>query len=109
MADEPENDYDAGDQKKQAKKEAKAKVRRDEELDFWRAVLATYEGRAVLWKALERCKIFRFGFTGDSNLLHFNEGERSIGGWVMDELFSSDPTAYAKMRFEHEKRLEKGN
>ena len=109
MAEDFESDYDAGDQAKQAKKEAKLKHQRDEELDMWRSVLATYEGRAVLWKALERCKIFRFGFVGDSNLLHFNEGERSRGGWIMDELFQSDPTAYAKMRFEHEERLKKGN
>lgn len=109
MADDFDTEYDAGDQAKQAKKEELVKHRREKELDMWRAVLKTYEGRAVLWEALERCTIFRFGFVSDSNLLHFNEGERSIGGWIMDELFKSDPAAYAKMRFEHEERLLKGN
>lgn len=78
---------------------------RDEELRQERfrldmqAVLATPEGRRVLWWFLGACGLFETSFTGDSRTF-FNEGKREIGHLLVKAMAQADPEALPTMMLE---------
>jgi len=85
------------DQVKEAGRREKFRAR--QECDDLRAVLATPFGRRLVWKYLEACGVFsQSHVTGEAPLATaFNEGRRSIGLRLFDEVTRHDPGAYAVM------------
>ncbi len=71
--------------------------RREREVDDLRAVVATPEGRRVMWRMLEHCGVFRSTFTGHGARDAFNEGARNVGLFVMGELAEAEPDVITTM------------
>ena len=71
--------YDAGDPNQVNQKKRKFELDQQLSEEEFRHVLNTREGRAVVWRVLELCGIFRQSFTGDPAHTYFNEGKRKIG------------------------------
>lgn len=91
---------DVGDEVEVTKKTKGFQLIREREIEEMRQVLDTYEGRAMLWRLLEECAIYTFGFCGDNDLLNHREGKREVGGWLIQEIAEANSNAYMKMQHE---------
>lgn len=91
--------FDAGNPTDVKEKKSKAQLRIDRETEELREILTTYGGRAYIWRVLEKCGIYRTSFTGNSTTF-FNEGKRSIGLEIIEELFNAHVSAYNAMQSE---------
>lgn len=77
----------------QVRRGARLEVRRRErELNDWRAVLATAEGRRVIWQLLEHCKVFT-SIWDPSSRMHYQAGVQDVGHYVMAEIAEADDDA----------------
>ena len=87
-------------------KKAEPKV---EPTDFEQALDETMRlksdcGRQVLWEILERCGVYRSTFTGNPTVDAYNEGRRSMGVWLLDNLGQIDDGHYIKLLNEVSRR-----
>lgn len=69
--------------------------------DKYRKVLATTEGRDVIWDLLSYCGIYHDQFTGNSETFR-NLGMKKVGLKIIAEINKVDPKAYAKLLLEHD-------
>jgi hypothetical protein len=72
------------------------KNKRDTELDDLRQLLNTKWGRRLVWRILEQTGQHRTSFTGNSTTF-FNEGQRNVGLWLVDEVLLADTKGYVRM------------
>lgn len=93
----------AGSRAQVEKKTKRASLKEQHERENLRKTVETYEGRAVVWRILERCGIYSASFMGDG-YTEFREGKRSIGLWILTELHAYDPNVYLKMQAEAARR-----
>jgi hypothetical protein len=91
---------DVGDEVEVTKKVKGFQLIREREVEEMKQVLNTYGGRATLWRLLEECAIYTFGFCGDNDLLNHREGKREVGGWLIREIAEASPSAYMQMQNE---------
>jgi hypothetical protein len=91
--------YDAGDEKHVAKAKSKRQLKKEADDHFLTSVLSTYEGRAVIWRLLSECGVFRSSFTGDTDT-YFFEGKRSIGLDIINMIADVDPHGFSQIRDE---------
>ncbi len=91
-------DESALKRRKEKKKELH-EIWRKKELDDFKKVLSIPEGRRVLWRILEEAHVFKTTFTGNSTTF-FNEGKRSIGLMVLDEVMKASPEKFQQMQNE---------
>ena len=75
----------AADPKQVKKAKSKEDRKRFEELRDLRAVLETEEGRRVLWRFLEECKVFG-SVWHPSAQIHYNAGRQDFGHYIMSEI-----------------------
>lgn len=100
------------DTTKQDKQQKKAERKRRRELADIREVLTTPSGRRFYWRVMTDCGVFQRSFTGEVNTTMFNEGRRSIGNWLFNELMDANPNMFAQLsneaasEAESEKRIE---
>jgi len=82
----------------QHRKRTKAhKIRLAREREDISRVLASPEGKRVLWRILDQSKLLAPDmFTGDSTTFH-NLGKRDLGLWLYNEIMGSDPKAFLAM------------
>lgn len=73
------------------------KRQRDRELGDIRKVLSTPEGRRFVWRIMSTCGIFRSSMTGTSQTF-FNEGQREIGLFLLNETGLARPDAFVVMQ-----------
>lgn len=63
-----------------------------------RAVMASAEGRRVVYRLLEQAGVYRLSFAGEAPLLTaFNEGMRSVGLSLAAAVTAASPAAYTRM------------
>jgi hypothetical protein len=93
---EDDTAYDAGDETQVEAAWLKADRVRDHELGDLRSVLATAEGRRLVWRYLTRCGVFKTSMTGSSQTF-FLEGQRNVGLWLLADINAADPGAYVTM------------
>lgn len=60
------------------------------------AVVATPEGRTLLWSIIGHTKIYDEGFAGNSGDI-FDKGRRSVGLWLIAIMTEANPTTYPRM------------
>lgn len=72
-------------------------AQREVELKALRALLASPDGRQVLWRILARCHLFQLSFCGTERDTCLREGERSVGLWLLSELGQAEPEALATL------------
>ncbi len=73
---------------------------RARELEDFRWIMSTKEGRRFIRRMIERCHLYKTSFTGN-NTTFYLEGERNIGILLLAELNSSCPEQYGVMMKEH--------
>ena len=74
-----------------------------------RTVVATPEGRTLLWAILGQAQMYTEQFHGNSGDI-YEKGKRSIGIWIIDLMYETDPTIYPRMLLDvarREQRLQK--
>jgi len=62
-------------------------------------VLASAQGRRILWKYLSVSGVYEQSFTGNSTTF-FNEGRRSIGLLILADIMEANPESYLQMMME---------
>jgi hypothetical protein len=96
----------ASDEEQLEKARGKETRRAMREVDDLRAVLALPGGRRLLWRILERGRMFNSGFESDTHRVQFNEGRREMATWILAEIVRAKPTAFIEMMQEHTKDTE---
>jgi hypothetical protein len=84
------------------------KTAREQELNDFRHIMQTPEGRRWMWRMLGVTGVFRTSFTGNSTTF-FNEGMRNIGLILMTDLNEACPERYQQMMNEARRREETSN
>lgn len=74
----------------------KQRLGRDLELEDFKWVLSTPQGRRMVARYIGFCGVWKQSFTGNSETF-FNEGKRVVGLKLLEDLNDSDPSAYMKM------------
>lgn len=75
-------------------------LRRQDELNDLRAVLATAEGRRLLWRVLGHCGCFG-SVWHPSALIHYNSGRQDVGHWLQAEINAASRSQFFRMIQEH--------
>jgi hypothetical protein len=105
-----EHAFDATDAVAEANANREIKRREREDADVWRRILHSKQGRAWLYRRLERCHIYASTFVpGQSDVTAFQLGEENIGKRLMLEAQDASPDLYVQMlkeQREEEKRLD---
>lgn len=66
------------------------------QIEDLRWLMSDKRGRRVMWRVLEQAGVYRSSYTGD-NTTFFNEGQRNMGLWLMDEITTHCLTEYTEM------------
>lgn len=74
----------------------KAKLSRDREIEDFKQVVSSEEGRRFMWRLLGLTGVFRSSFTGNSETF-FREGQRNVGLILIGEIHEHCPDVYVKM------------
>lgn len=67
----------------------KEKDKRKGEIEDLKVVLASKQGRRVLWRVLKHCKVFESIWDASSRI-HHNAGRQDTGHFIMAEICSAD-------------------
>lgn len=82
--------------------EAVKRLKREQEINDFRTLMGTREGRRFVHRLLNVAGVFRTSFSTDSLLMAFNEGNRNGGLLLMHEIHETCPKRYSQMQKEHE-------
>lgn len=67
----------------------------------WANLLASREGRRIVWDILSRCGVFRSSYRGNADT-NFLEGERNIGLSIINErIIPNGAQLFGEMMAEH--------
>lgn len=86
----------ASDRKQVEEAKKKEKLRKTQEREDLRTVLALPAGRRFLWRLLEHCKVFGSVWHA-SALIHYNSGIQDVGHFLMEEIEEADRAAFLLM------------
>lgn len=78
---------------------------RQEHLNDLKKLLATKEGRKVLWELLDWCNLIGSSFRQNPIDMAYLEGQRSIGQKLFRNIEAADDNGYLKLLEEHKKTL----
>lgn len=82
-------------------KMAKKDVDRNKKVEeAYKKILATEEGKTVLWDLLSYAEIYGDAFTGNSSTF-YKLGLQRVGKRVIERINALDPKAYAKLLLEY--------
>jgi galactose-1-phosphate uridylyltransferase len=81
--------------------ERAAKAQRDKEIEDFKEVVRTKQGRRFIWRLLEEAGVYRSSFTGTSQTF-FLEGQRNMGLLLIREIHEICPDVYTTMLKEQE-------
>jgi len=82
---------------KRDRKKTKERLARETEQADYRWLMATAQGRRIVWRMLERAGVFRSSFSSDAMAMAFNEGNRNSGLALLATVNSLAPAEYIKM------------
>jgi hypothetical protein len=83
---------------------SEAKKRLIKEKNDLLKILSIPEGRRFLWKLLDQSGVFRTVFNTDTHAMAFNEGWRSMGLSILNDITSAKAEAFDQMRRENVKK-----
>ncbi len=90
----------AADEPQVKKAGDKMKLKEKIELDDLRFVLKNIEGRRVMWRLLEQCKVFETIWENSARI-HYNAGKQDIGHYIMSEVVRANEDAFLLMMKEN--------
>ena len=85
---------DTGDEKAVKAKKKKWQLKREQELEDIKKLIATSEGRYLIWRLLEKCKLFDSISGSSDKEMNRLSGGRDIGLWMLSEVEAAVPDAY---------------
>lgn len=85
--------------KQAAAQSEQQRIQREREVADLVAVMGSPAGRRFVWKLLGECGLYRSSYH-PSALIHFNEGQRSIGLALLASLTADCPELYLTMQSE---------
>jgi len=93
--------YDPGDPEMVAKAQEASGYRSNEEAEFVRRLLLTYEGRAFFSMAMGVSGLDSSSFRGeDTHTTAFLEGQKEVGRWARNFIFTVAPEQYNLVKLE---------
>jgi hypothetical protein len=90
MDERPLNSASEKDVREQKKRTA---FTRRAELDDYRAILKTPQGRRLFWRIIAKAGVYQQVDIEHTNRVLVHEGKRSIGLWLLAELETAHPGA----------------
>lgn len=78
---------------------------REKELADLRVVLSNPEGRRTFWRYLASAGTFRRSFGIDDATTNFNEGRRSLGNDMFNDIMTAKPESYLLMQRENAAKM----
>lgn len=94
----------AADRSQVSKADKAVKSAREYYMDSLKNVMASKDGRRVLWDVLEKCKIYS-EIWEPSAKIHHNAGMRSVGLSVLADITECDEDLYLIMQKENRQRI----
>lgn len=73
---------------------------REQQLTDLREVLATPQGRRVLWRLLGFTELYHCALEQDERADHARRGQRKVGVWLLQEICAADPEMWLQMQRE---------
>lgn len=86
----------AADESQIATAKRKERLRRERELEDLRSVLGSPAGRRLLWRLLGECHVFESIWRASAEI-HFLEGKRNVGLFLLHEIHEARPEALLQM------------
>lgn len=80
---------------------AEARSRAQQQQNDLETVLASGQGRRLIWRLLEYAGVFRSSFAADPSISAFNEGRRDTGLFLLGEIERVEPGALGAMMKEN--------
>lgn len=96
MNDEPE-ELEGAQAEVQEKRLLEA-MDRAGELNQLRELLVLEPARDLLWRVLNKCRVFQSTYNKNFGDMAFAEGQRNIGLWLLSEVCEADPQAEIAMK-----------
>ncbi len=84
-------------EQQEAQDARKKKLARQREIDDFRWLMGTVQGRRFVWRLLEQAGVFRTTFRLDSGETAFLEGNRNMGLLLINEVHALCPDKYQVM------------
>lgn len=66
--------------------------------------METAQGRRIIWRLLEQCKVFATTFSAEPLVMAFNEGQRNTGLQFLADVMEVAPKKYMVMTLEAQER-----
>jgi hypothetical protein len=88
--------------KKVKKKKERERLLEEARLRGLTKALMDAEGRRLLWSYLSFCGIYKTSFTSDFGTTAYNEGRRSVGLKILDDIVSASPEFFMLMMKENQ-------
>lgn len=85
-----------------AEAKMKEKLGRDQELNDFRVVLNTKEGRRLVWRLMGKCNVFATVWDPSAKI-HYNAGRQDLGHFIMAEVIAADENLLFQMMKENQK------
>ena len=95
--------YNAGDEAHVKKASAHEEFDQGGEIEDMLAVMATPEGRRVMWRILSYCRPLAMSYVpgGLTEDMFFNEGKKDVGNFIITALTEADPFSFADLMREN--------
>lgn len=87
--------------------EQKQKLAAERQRDDLKHVMSSEQGRRLIWLLLSNAGVFSLSFTGDNAATNFNEGRRSEGLRLFNEVMKHCPDLYLTMANEAREEADK--
>lgn len=103
-------DYRAQERAKADKATLERLVREMEESDLkW--LMGSKRGRRIVWRILEKSRVFQLSFNTNALVMSFQEGQRRFGNEMLATINAVCPELYPVMAREakHERNVDDGN
>lgn len=95
--------FDSTDQEAVTAEDAETqRLAREQEINDFRSLMGTKEGRRFIWRLLSKAGVHRTSFSNDALVMAFNEGNRNVGLLLMSEIHELCPARYQQMQKEHQ-------
>ena len=100
--------YDASDRKSIRRAEKAARQDEIARIEYLRAAMSTWQGRAWFYDLLAFCHCWADPFTGDALAEAYRKGERNVGLRIFADIIAHCPDEYIQMtREENGRRIER--
>ena len=92
-------DDDTGDEASVAEAQRQAALRFDRDKTELQALLKRKDARFLIWRVLEQCGVYHTNVHIDARA-QIQEGRRSIGLWLLEQVLQAEPNSYTLIRAE---------